>query len=77
MVKALLRLRHGVLDRKECAPMRIGSFVSKAALAEYFVIASMKDRLGCLKTQSTEHAGRFDHVEALLMQILARLPEKP
>jgi hypothetical protein len=31
-----------------CAPMRIGSFVSKAALAEYYVIASMKDRLGLL-----------------------------
>jgi hypothetical protein len=48
MVKALLRLCHGVLDWKECAPMRIGSFVPNAALADYFVIASMKDRLGRL-----------------------------
>jgi hypothetical protein len=30
------------------APMRIGSFVSNAVLAEYFVIAGMEDRPGCL-----------------------------
>jgi hypothetical protein len=40
-------------------------------------IKGIKDRLDRLETQSTEHTGRFDHVEALLMQILARLPEKP
>jgi uncharacterized coiled-coil protein SlyX len=46
--------------------------------------SSIKDRLGRLETQSTEqttllneHTGRFDHVEALLTHILARLPEKP
>ena len=46
--------------------------------------SSIKDRLDRLETQSTEqtallseHSGRFDHVEALLMQVLARLPEKP
>src|SRR6266699_839556 len=47
-VNALLRLCHGVPDWKECAPMRIGSFVPNAALADYFVIASRKDRLGRL-----------------------------
>ena len=43
-----------------------------------------KDRLDRLETKSNEHTallnehtGRFDHVEALLTQILARLPEKP
>ncbi len=46
-------------------------------------VSSIKDRLDRLETQSTEqtdllneHTGRFDHVEALLTQILARLPEK-
>ncbi len=45
-------------------------------------VSSIKDRLDRLETQSTEqtdllneHTGRFDHVEALLTQILARLPE--
>ena len=47
-------------------------------------VSSIKDHLDRLETQSTEqtallseHTGRFDHVEALLTQILARLPEKP
>jgi len=40
-------------------------------------VSSIKDRLDRLETQSTEHSERFDHVEALLTQILARLPEKP
>ena len=40
-------------------------------------VSSIKDRLDRLETQSTEHSRRFDHVEALLTQILARLPEKP
>lgn len=40
-------------------------------------VSSIKDRLDRLDTQSTEQSGRFDHVEALLRQILARLPEKP
>jgi len=46
--------------------------------------SSIKDRLDRLETQSNEHtallnehSGRFDHVEALLTQILARLPENP
>jgi hypothetical protein len=46
-------------------------------------ISSSKDRLDRLETQSNKHTallnvhtGRFDHVEALLTQILARLPEK-
>ncbi len=46
--------------------------------------SSVKDRLERLEAQSrehtallSEHTGRFDHVEALLTQILARLPEKP
>jgi chromosome segregation ATPase len=38
--------------------------------------SSIKDRLDRLETQSNEYTGRFDHVEALLTQILARLPEK-
>ena len=45
--------------------------------------SSIKDRLDQLEVQSHEHTallsthtGRFDHVEALLTQILARLPEK-
>ncbi len=38
--------------------------------------SSIKDRLDRLETQSNEHSGRFNHVEALLTQILARLPEK-
>ena len=38
--------------------------------------SSIKDRLDQLETQSNEHTGRFDHVEALLTQILARLPDK-
>jgi hypothetical protein len=37
---------------------------------------SIKDRLDRLETQSNAHSGRFDHVEELLSQILARLPEK-
>ena len=40
-------------------------------------VSSIKDCLDRLDTQSTEHTGRFDLVEALLTQILARLPEKP
>jgi len=47
-------------------------------------VSSIKDRLDRLETQSTEqtvllgeHTRRFDHVKALLTQILARLPEKP
>ena len=47
-------------------------------------VSSIKDRLDRLETQSNdqtvllnEHTGRFDHVEALLTDILARLPEKP
>jgi chromosome segregation ATPase len=46
--------------------------------------SSIKDRLDRLETQSNEHtallnkhSGRFDHVDALLTQILARLPENP
>ena len=46
--------------------------------------SSIKDRLDRLEAQShehtallNEHSGRFDHVEALLSQILARLPENP
>ena len=46
--------------------------------------SSIKDRLDRLETQSieqtallNEHSGRFDHVEALLTQTLARLPENP
>ncbi len=39
-------------------------------------VSSIKDRLERLETQSNEHTGRFDHVEALLTQILARLPEQ-
>ena len=45
--------------------------------------SSIKDRLDRLEAQSNEqtallheHSGRFHHVEALLTQILARLPEK-
>ena len=40
-------------------------------------VGGIKDRLSRLETQANEHTGRFDHVEALLTQILARLPEKP
>jgi polyhydroxyalkanoate synthesis regulator phasin len=40
-------------------------------------VSSIKDRLDRLDTQPTEQSGRFDHVEALLTQILARLPVKP
>ena len=39
-------------------------------------VSSIKDHLARLETQSNAHTGRFDHVEALLAQILARLPEK-
>jgi hypothetical protein len=46
-------------------------------------VGGIKDRLDRLETQSdehitllNEHTGRFDHVEALLAQILARLPEQ-
>jgi len=46
--------------------------------------SSIKDRLDRLEVESNEHtallnehSGRFDHVEALLTQILARLPENP
>jgi hypothetical protein len=45
--------------------------------------SSIKDRLDQLETQSHEqtallnaHTGRFDHVETLLTQILARLPKQ-
>lgn len=40
-------------------------------------VSSIKDRLDRLEALSTEHTGRFDQVEALLTQILTRLPEKP
>ena len=40
-------------------------------------IKGIKDRLDRLDVHSTEHTGRFDHIEALLMQIPACLPEKP
>ena len=47
-------------------------------------VSSIKERLDRLETKSTEHTAllnghtrRFDQVEALLTQILARLPEKP
>ena len=46
-------------------------------------VSIIKDRLDRLEIQSNEqtallneHTRRFDHVEALLTQILARLPEK-
>jgi chromosome segregation ATPase len=46
-------------------------------------VSSIKDRLDRLETKSNEqtallndHSGRFDRVEALLTQILARLPDK-
>ena len=39
-------------------------------------VSGIKDRLDRLDTQSNAQTGRFDHVEALLAQILARLPEK-
>jgi hypothetical protein len=37
--------------------------------------SSIKDRLDRLVAQSHTQSRRFDHVEALLTQILARLPE--
>ena len=40
-------------------------------------VSSIKDSLARLETLSTEQSGRFDQVEALLTQILTRLPEKP
>ena len=40
-------------------------------------VSSIKDRLDRLEALSTEQSGRFDQVEALLTQILTRLPEKP
>jgi hypothetical protein len=47
-------------------------------------VSGIKERLACLETLASEHTAvlnehtiRFDHVEALLTQILARLPEKP
>ena len=39
-------------------------------------VSSIKDRLYQLETTSNEHTRRFDRVEALLAQILARLPGK-
>jgi len=38
--------------------------------------SSIKDRLDRLEAQSHTQSRRFDHVEAFLTQILARLPEK-
>jgi len=38
--------------------------------------SSIKDRLDRLEAQPHTQSGRFDHVEALLTQILARLPAK-
>lgn len=38
--------------------------------------SSIKDRIDRLAAQSHTQSRRFDHVEALLTQILARLPEK-
>ena len=40
-------------------------------------VSSIKDSLDRLEALSTEQSGRFDQVEALLTQILTRLPEKP
>lgn len=40
-------------------------------------VSSIKDSLDRLEILSTEQSGRLDQVEALLTQILTRLPEKP
>lgn len=40
-------------------------------------VSSIKDRLDRLETKSDQHTRRFDRVDTLLTQILARLPEKP
>jgi chromosome segregation ATPase len=39
-------------------------------------VSGIKERLDRLETQAYEHTRRFDHIEALLAQILERLPEK-
>jgi hypothetical protein len=39
-------------------------------------IKHIKGHLDQMETRLNEHTGRFDHIEALLARILARLPEK-
>ena len=38
---------------------------------------SMDTKLVSMETKINEHTARFDHLETLLAQVLARLPEKP
>jgi hypothetical protein len=40
-------------------------------------VSDMKERLQRLETLANEHTRRFEQIDALLMRILARLPEKP
>ena len=47
-------------------------------------VSTIKERLGSLETKSNEHTivlqdhtARFDRLEIILTQVLARLPEKP
>jgi len=40
-------------------------------------VSVIKERLVSLETKIDKHTVRFDHLETLLAQVLARLPEKP
>ncbi|MEO8956868.1 MAG: hypothetical protein ABI465_20140 [Ktedonobacteraceae bacterium] len=40
-------------------------------------VSVIKERLVSLETKLDKHTTRFDHLETLLAQVLARLPEKP
>ena len=40
-------------------------------------VSTLKGDVSLIKERLTEHTARFDHLETLLAQVLARLPEKP
>ncbi|MEO8953642.1 MAG: hypothetical protein ABI396_11150 [Ktedonobacteraceae bacterium] len=55
---------------------RLGSFDERLGSVE----TTLNEHTTILSEHTTilkEHTGRFDHIETILAQILARLPEKP
>jgi len=63
---ALLNKQSERLDRVE------------TTLSEHTALLNKQsERLDRVETTLSEHTARFDHLETLLTQILARLPEKP
>lgn len=76
-VIATQELRYREISENET--MLLGMFASmqKDVRTLQEDVSGIKDRLDRLETKSDEHTRRFDHIDTLLAQILARLPEKP